>query len=264
VAAALNSSALGLGGAGAAPGIGDLFDLDVTPVAAKLTFGIKLPKIELGALAIQNIRIAIGAELGLLGGDGFLLVFEFSDRKNPFSVTVTPFSGGGFFGIGFVTDELRRMEAAIEFGGRFSINILGARGEAFLMAGVYYAMKVEDGRKRQELVAYLRAGGSLRVIELIRVSVEFYMALVYVEPEQSLCGEATVVVEVSVLFFSASVSLSFRKCFKGGEEEGARSLAMALAPASPAPAGPEPRPARFRDAVNGAEGWQAYWEAFAA
>ncbi len=243
-------------------GIGDLFELDVSPTAAKLTFGIKLPKLELGALAIQNIRMAIGAELGLLGGDGFLLIFEFSDRKDPFSVTVTPFSGGGFFGLGFVTDELRRIEAAIEFGGRFAISIFGARGEVFLMAGVYYAMKVEDGRKRQELVAYLRAGGSLKVIELVRVSVEFYMALVYVEPEDSLCGEATVVVEISLLFFSASVSLTYRKCFKGGAEaEGGAPEAVAAAAAAP-PVEPRPRP--FRDAVNGPEGWEEYWAAFAA
>jgi hypothetical protein len=246
-------------------GIGDLFELEVTPIAAKLTFGVKLPKLELGALAIQNIRMAIGAELGLLGGDGFLLLFEFSDRKDPFSVTVTPFSGGGFFGLGFVTDELRRVEAAIEFGGRFAIGIFGARGEAFLMAGVYYAMKVEDGRKRQELVAYLRAGGSLKVIELVRVSVEFYMALVYVDSEGSLCGEATVVVEISLLFFSASVDLTFRKCFKGGEEEDGVAP-EAFAAATPPVTSPavEPRPLRFRDAVNGSDGWQEYWAAFAA
>lgn len=250
------------GGDGDGPGIGDFFKLDVTPIKAKLTAGYKLPRFEIGVLAIQNIRIAIGAELGLLGGDGFLLLFEFSERKDPFSVTVTPFSGGGFFSLGFVTGELRRMEAAIEFGGRFSINILGARGEAFLMAGVYYAMKVENGRKRQELVAYVRAGGSLRIIELVRVSVEFYLALVFVPSEGSLCGEATVVVEVSLLFFSASVDLTYRTCFKGSEAQS--GAALAAAPAEPEDtATAQPRPARFREAVNGPEGWVDYWEAFA-
>jgi hypothetical protein len=250
---------------GDGPGIGRFFDVQVTPTAAKVTFGFKLPKIELGALAIQNIRIAIGAELGLLGGDGFLLLFEFSDRKDPFNVTIAPFSGGGFFGLGFVTDELRRIEAALEFGGRFALNIFGARGEAFLMAGVYYAMKVEDGHKRQELVAYLRAGGSLQVIKLIRVSVEFYMALVYVETDDLLCGEATVVVEISILFFSASVDLTFRKCFKGGRtSEISQPLAPAGGTASGPPPAAEPRPARFREAVNGREGWEEYWAAFAA
>ena len=244
---------------------------DPSPTRVRLTAGIKLPKIELGALSIQGIRIAIGAELGLLGGDGFLLVFDFSDRKDPFSITVSIFSGGGFFGLGFACKELRRIEAAFEFGGRFAINIIGARGEVFAMAGVYYAMKVEDGRKRQELAAYLRVGGSVKVIELIRVSVEFYMALVYVEPEDSLCGEATVVVEISLLFFSASVDLTYRECFKGGDAAASGSRMALLAASGPvsgvlpaASSAAEPRPARFRESVNGPAGWQEYWEAFAA
>ena len=257
---------------GSGPGLFD-FDPQVSPSRVKLTLGIKLPQFALGALAIQNIRLAVGIELGLLGGDGLLLVFEFSERQNPFSITVTPFSGGGYFAIGRARDELRRMEAAFEFGGKFPLDIYVARGEAFLMAGVYYAMKVEDGRKRQELVAYLRVGGALKVIELIRVSVEFYMALVFVPGEGRLCGEATVVVEVSVLFFSASVDLTCRKCFKGSDAPPGAAAAALAAPtagltaaprAAPTVSADELQPARFRDAVNGRSGWQAYWEAFAA
>ena len=63
----------------------------------------------------------------------------------------------------------------------------------------------------------MRASGALEVLGMITVSVEFYLALNYEPPR--VWGEASVTVEVEVLFFSASVSLSVRREFAGGSRD---------------------------------------------
>ena len=258
---------------GNGPGIGDYFDYSISPRAVKLFFKVELPKIPMGALTLSNMHTRLGIELPLLSRDGILIFFDFSTRDNPFAVSVPPFGGGGFFGIGVTTREVRRIEGAIEFGGRFDIAIAGASGEAFVMVGVYYSMKDDGAGRRQELAAYLRAGGSLRIIELITVSVEIYLVLIYIDqtasPDyNSLCGEATLKLIISIAFFSTGVELRFRKCFKGAEANDAPDLAggvpaMLIDDAFAAPGDDGESPPRFREAVNGREGWREYWRAFA-
>lgn len=269
---AIKSFVGGLFGGGKGGGIGDYFDYDISPLAVKLFFALKIPDLELNALTLSNMKLRLGIELPLLGDDGTLIIVEFCTRKDPFGITVPPFGGGGFFGIGFVTDELRRVEGAFEFGGRFEPNIIGAKGEVYVMAGVYYGMKVIDGANRHELAAYLRAGGSMKIIRLVHISVEFYLVLMYIADESSpddnsLCGEATVKVEVSIGFFSAGVSLNFRKCFRGSDTGADTDTASLIGPvfiaAAHADANDERTRLTFATAVNGREGWNEYWKAFA-
>jgi hypothetical protein len=270
---AIKTYVKGLVGGGEGPGIGDYFDYSISPRAVRLFFKYPLPDLPLGALTVSNMQTAIGIELPLLSRDGTLVFFDFSTRKNPFGVTVPPFGGGGFFGVGVATSgELRRIEGAIEFGGRFDVAIAGASGEVFVMVGIYYSMKADDKGNRQELAAYMRAGGSLRIIELITVSVEFYLVLMYIADESSpdfnsLCGEATVTVVVSIAFFSTGVELTFRKCFKGSEADAAPSSARGRLPTlidnAYADSNGGESPMRFSEAVNGREGWREYWQAFA-
>lgn len=257
---------------GGGGGIGKHFDYDISVDAVKLFAKYEVPRIPLFVLDLSRIELRLGLEFPLLGDDGCLFILEFSTRKDPFGITVGPFAGGGFFGIGFVTDELRRIEGALEFGGRKEIGISGAKGEVFVMVGIYYGMKVEDGQKRQELAAYLRAGGSLQIIKLIRVSLEFYLVLMYIEDDgspddNSLCGEATIKVKVSIAFFSTTVSLNFRKCFKGGgaddEPDSAGLLSPMFIDAAVADTPDSPSQMSFHDAVNGRDGWREYWQAFA-
>jgi hypothetical protein len=80
------------------------------------------------------------------------------------------------------------------------------------MAGVY--LKLDFVSKESQLTGYLRAGGSLDVLGLISASVEFYLGFTYYfGPPCKIAGEATVTIEVHVLFFSASVHASLRREF---------------------------------------------------
>ena len=71
------------------------------------------------------------------------------------------------------------------------------------------------------------------------------------------------------MFFSASVSLTFRRCFKGGDADDTGDSARSIIPPLIETAVADSVDAdvvhiRFRDAVNGRDGWREYWQAFAA
>ena len=97
-----------------------------------------------------------------------------------------------------------------------SIDVVVASGNVHIMAGVY--LKYDWCATSSQLTGYLRAGGSLDVLGLISASVEFYLGFTYYfGPPCSIAGEATVTIEVHVLFFSASVSASLRREFADPE-----------------------------------------------
>ena len=61
----------------------------------------------------------------------------------------------------------------------------------------------------------MRAGGSASVLGLITVSVEFYLGFTYYFGTPcKIAGEASITVEIDILFFSASVSVSMRREFE--------------------------------------------------
>ena len=81
-----------------------------------------------------------------------------------------------------------------------------------------------------ELTGYLRCGGSLEVLAVITVSVEFKMSLKYVSAGNKVWGRATLTVEVDILFFSTSVDLTVERQFAGGGSGGHAALCSPAAP----------------------------------
>jgi hypothetical protein len=77
------------------------------------------------------------------------------------------------------------------------------------MAGIYFAML----GSQVKLSGYLRMGGSVSVLGIITVSVEFYLAITY--DNRKAYGEATLSVSVEIFGLSKSVSLHVEKQFAG-------------------------------------------------
>jgi hypothetical protein len=104
------------------------------------------------------------------------------------------------------------VQASLEVGAQCSIDVVVASGSVHIMAGVY--LKIDMTSNESQLTGYLRAGGSLDVLGIISASVEFYLGFTYYfGPPCKIAGEATVTIEVHVLFFSASVHASLRREF---------------------------------------------------
>jgi hypothetical protein len=212
--------------------------LDVSPEGVTVGYTLAIPSIGVGVFSIENISLGAHLTLPFLPPSPLRFRFNFSEREHPFLVTVSLLGGGGFFAIELGPDGVEMLEASIEFGANVSISVVVASGNVHIMAGVY--LKLDFATKESQLTGYLRAGGSLDVLGLISASVEFYLGFTYYfDPPCKIAGEATVTIEVHVLFFSASVHASLRREFG------------------------DPK-ISFQDLIDSREVWTDYCEAFAA
>jgi hypothetical protein len=198
-------------------GDGPSLDLVANPAGIRAGFAIALPPLAVGVFALKDI--ALGAALTLPFTDGKPVVdFNVSRRDHPFLVAVTIFGGGGFFHLQVDTAGMKELEAAIEFGATASIDIGVASGGVHVMAGIYFSLQRRDpgGTLEATLTGYLRMGGSLSVLGLVTISIEFNLSFTYQSATNKAYGRATLTVEVEVVCFSKSVELTVERAF-GGE-----------------------------------------------
>jgi hypothetical protein len=213
-------------------------DIDVSPAGVTVGYTLAIPTIGVGVFSVENIGLGAHLTLPFLPPNPLRFRFNFSEREHPFLVTVSLLGGGGFFAIALGPDGVEMLEASIEVGANCSINVVVASGNVHIMAGVY--LRLDFASNESQLTGYLRAGGSLDVLGLISASVEFYLGFTYYfGPPCKIAGEATVTIEVHVLFFSASVHASLRREFG------------------------DPK-ISFQDLIDSPAVWQDYCEAFAA
>jgi hypothetical protein len=212
--------------------------LDVSAAGVTIGYTLAVPAIGVGVFSIENLSLGARLTLPFLPPNPLRFRFNFSEREHPFLVTVSLLGGGGFFAIELGPDGVEMLEASIEVGANVSIDVVVASGNVHIMAGVY--LKLDFTSNESLLTGYLRAGGSLDVLGLISASVEFYLGFTYYfGPPCKIAGEATVTIEVHVLFFSASVHASLRREFG------------------------DPR-ISFQDVIDSPAVWTEYCEAFAA
>jgi hypothetical protein len=187
--------------------------LEVSPSGVTVGYTQPIPTIAVGMFSLQNISLGASFEIPF-DGRAVNMGFAFCTRENPFLLTVSIFGGGGFFGITIDPNGLQKLETSLEFGGAIAINLGVAQGGVYVLAGIYYyTVGKESGYE-----AHLRCGGALTVLGLICISVEFYMGMTY-QSDGSLFGEASVEVEVSIAFFSKSVTLHTTRQFAGSPND---------------------------------------------
>jgi len=212
--------------------------LEVTGAAIRAGFAIALPPLEIGVFALKDVSLGAALTLPFLDGKP-LFDFNVSERANPFQLRVAFFAGGGFFRLQMDTKGMRQLEAALEFGAAFGLNLGVASGEVHAMAGIYFAIQHIDNKDLCQLTGYLRLGGRLSVLAIIRVSIEFNLSFTYNSATQKAYGRATLTVMVEVLLFSASVDLTVERAFGGSGDP------------------------LFLQTFDTAERWQTYADAFA-
>jgi hypothetical protein len=220
--------------------------LDVSADGITAGYTLPLPSIGVGVFSLENVALSAALTLPFFSPNPIRFRFAFSSREHPFLISVSLLGGGGFFGITVGPDGVEILEASIEVGANVSIDVVVASGNVHIMAGVY--LKFDLVAHASQLTGYLRAGGSLDVLGLISASVEFYLGFTYYfGPPCKIAGEATVTIEVHVLFFSASVSASLRREF-----------------ADPVVSFADLIPARPGDPPGTSSVWNDYCDSFAA
>jgi hypothetical protein len=208
---------------------------------------IPMPSVPAGAFSITNLSLLLGIAIPL-DGSGVGLEVALAERRNPFLLMVSGLGGGGYLSFRFrfapgAEALVERVEGAMEFGGRLALDVGVAKGEAYLLAGIYFKVERKDGRNAFTIGGYVRCGGALNVLGLITVTVEFFMGLTYESQGKRLIGEASLTVSIELLFFSVSVRIGVRHCFSL-ESGGSCSLLDS---------GP----------TLASDPWHEYWSAFA-
>lgn len=197
-----------------ANGFSDPPFLDVTASGVKTGYTLAVPDVSLGAFVFRNVSLGALVNLPFTGAP-LTLRFNFCERHQPFTVTVSALGGGGFFALELDLKGLRTLEVSLEFGAAVAINLGVASGAVSVMAGIYFKMKFETDHSIVELRGYVRINGAVSVLGLITASIEFYLGLTYNFSTDKCWGEASLKVKVEVLFFSKTVTLKVRREFKG-------------------------------------------------
>ena len=195
-------------------GDGPSLDISVTGIRAGFSFG--LPPVAVGVFALKDV--SLGAALTLPFFDGKpTFDFNVSERPHPFLLSVGIFGGGGFFRLQLDTAGMRLVEASLEFGATASIDLGVASGGVFIMAGIYFKLERQEPSNElaPTLSGYLRLGGHLSVLGLIKVSLEFNLSFTYDGARDKAFGRATLTVKVEIVFFSTSVEVTVEKAFGG-------------------------------------------------
>ncbi len=192
--------------------------LTFSPGAITVTMSLRLPNIGFGVFSLLNLRFLSSLVLPLLPGKELMLRFAFGEASDPFLVAVTIFGGGGHVVVGFNGRGIREFDCSIAFGGVLSIDLAVASGSAYLLAG--FRIQYFEGKTTWS--AFIRAGGSVTVLSILTVSVEFNMALLYTEGESDVRGRCEVIVSIRLLFFSRDVTLTMERRFPIGIGGGGR------------------------------------------
>lgn len=202
-----------------------------------LTVGYELtvPPIQAGGFQLVNFGFSIALVISF-ANDPLKLQFYFASPDKHFLMSAGIFGGGGFLGLELRPNGVDDVRGAMEFGACAGLNLGVASGEVHIFGGVYF----DFGDQQCVLTGYVRAGGSLRIIDLITMSLEFYLGITYEEDKisgaTSVSGDCTITVSISILFFSADVSVDMHWQWAGNNVNSAHSTSASLQPALQQPA----------------------------
>ena len=227
----------GSGGGGASFGFKPIIKLEDGGLTVGGKFGV--PSVVVGVFSLKNVMASATIKIPFDGRSvGF--VFGFAERANPFQLTVSMFGGGGFVMLGLNAEGVQEIEAALEFGAFAAVDLGIASGGIYVKGGFYFHWKAAD--HTTVFVGYVEMGGEVQALGIISVSIVLNVSLgFYKQGSTSLVkGQALLTIEVEVLFFSISASVTVERSFAGSESD-----------------------PRFIDFVPTPDVWNAYADAFA-
>ena len=192
-------------------GLGVGYEFDIPPIEAG---GFQLVGLDFSALLLLSFT-----------GDPLKLQFYMARPERHFLMSASIFGGGGFLGLQLSSAGVDDVSGCMEFGATAGIDLVVASGEVHIFGGIYF----DYGDNRCVLTGFVRAGGSLSVIDIITVSVEFYIGLTYqqIGDQSSVYGTCTVTVSISVLFFSKDVQITMNWTWAGSKTQNADSTLFA-------------------------------------
>lgn len=186
--------------------------VDVAPDGVTAGFDITLPNVSIGVFSLENISLGADARVPFLG-DAMTVGFHFCAKDAPFRLTVMCVGGGGWLVLRASPKGLVLLELGLEACASLSVDLGVASGSVSISVGVYLRLEADKGL----FTAYFRIRGEVDVLGLISASITLELTLTYHFETGKLIGRASLVVEIEILFFSASVEISVERKLAGSK-----------------------------------------------
>jgi hypothetical protein len=186
--------------------------VDVRSDGVTAGFDLTLPNVSVGVFSLENIALGADARVPFLG-DAMTVGFHFCSKDAPFRLTVLCIGGGGWLVLRAAPKGLVLLELGLEAAAALSVDLGVASGSVSIAVGVYLRLEADKGL----LTAYFRIRGEVDVLGLISASITLELSLTYQFETGKLIGRASLVVEVEVLFFSASVEITVERRLAGSK-----------------------------------------------
>ena len=186
--------------------------VDIAPEGVTAGFDLTLPNVSIGVFSLENIAFGADARVPFLG-DAMTVGFYFCSKEAPFRLTVMCIGGGGWLGLRASPKGLVLLELGLEACACLSVDLGVASGSVSISVGVYLRLEADKGL----FTAYFRIRGEVDVLGLISASITLELSLTYHFETGKLIGRASLVVEIEILFFSASVEISVERKLAGSK-----------------------------------------------
>jgi hypothetical protein len=175
-----------------------------------------------GAFEISNLKFQLGM---LLPFDGSPVRFEvlFSEKDNPFIIAYSLIGGGAYVEIVLGADGVERLAIGFSFGAIAELNLGIASAGVTIMIGIDFQLETSYDKNKVPkqvvtLVGYFRAVGVVRLLGLVTITIEIYIALAYKSVGKAY-GRARFSISVSVSFFSISIGIDIERQLVGASDD---------------------------------------------
>jgi len=210
----------------------------IVPASDNLSigYGFSFPDTKCGGFQITGLYL--GAQVVIWFTDKPLQIrFYFARPEKHFLMSAGIYGGGGYLileaAVGDGPAHIDSFQLCLEFGAAVALDLGVAEGEVHVLGGIYIALSTN----KSVLTGFVRAGGSMNILELVTMSIEWYLGLT--DDNGKASGEASVTVSISIGFFSVGATMSFHWGWQGdskqssGQGELIEARPQELAAASP-------------------------------
>jgi hypothetical protein len=121
-------------------------------------YGLNLGTISIGNVSIFNASLNAAARLPFDGKPATFLT-SLSRRDSPFTISVAPYGGSGFFSLESSAEGITGFEASFEYGGAAAFQYGPLSGYGRLMTGIY----IRRSGKESDIGATFYAGGTASI-----------------------------------------------------------------------------------------------------
>jgi hypothetical protein len=196
-------------------GNGLYYDLQFLPPALEIGYRFNQPLISIGAMMLLNVGFRVGARLPLDDRQAEFFA-QLSSREYPLLIVMTPYGGGGFFGLRATARGIVSFEIQLEFGFVGALAFGPLEGNARATAGIY----LFQGEGTRVLEGFFHALGEGHIACFgVGVNIEIRMRQ---ESDGAMEGTARYSFSFSVGFFEIEFEVEAHRRQENGGGGGAK------------------------------------------